>query len=403
MNNKQYTLDGVSSKIELGKNGPTFENNNNLIKFKTNAGDLTNLCVADATQYNQAVTLNQLDSISGYVENTLTEFRYQVTQEIYDNSDRKEPIEKILEDDSELNTTENKVNGKRFIRTNGYITERINNKWETTRPEIGWIVFNKEKKWDEQYTINNTWRSSEPEELVYTNTQEMPENIHDIKAGTTFNNVSYDEMFTKILYPFQYPKFTSFSVSDGPILELGQTLHSARTATFECSNESNIIANSINISNDVSNKNVTDSPMLMINNEIRKTLWNDNTHTFTINGTDTEGNDFHKTYTIKWYMNYFYCSSSLDTLTESDINSICIKVLSNKFNRTYNFNTTGYKYFIYPSDWPTMTTFKDTSTNLDVPMIEMTTINITSQDLTKSYNVHRTSNIMNGNIKIGVS
>lgn len=63
-----------------------------------------------------------------------------------------------------------------------------------------------------------------------------------------------------------------------------------------------------------------------------------------------------------------------------------------------------YKYFCYPTTLGTATTFKDSSTNLDVAMESPYLISVTNTyGTTLSYRVHRTTNILGSSINIIIS
>lgn len=63
---KQYNLAGVSSTVELGKQGPKIDaSNSSVISFKDSTGNLEVIAVAEGTDPTHAVTLNQLGAVSG--------------------------------------------------------------------------------------------------------------------------------------------------------------------------------------------------------------------------------------------------------------------------------------------------------------------------------------------------
>src|ERR1019366_8819888 len=71
--------------------------------------------------------------------------------------------------------------------------------------------------------------------------------IGGIPAGSTFSNVTISQMFTNLLYPYQYPAFSSFSIAgQSQTLEAGATLAGgSRTFNWGTTNSGNINANTI--------------------------------------------------------------------------------------------------------------------------------------------------------------
>lgn len=72
--------------------------------------------------------------------------------------------------------------------------------------------------------------SSLPEKLnetaAYTNSEPMPVSVGGFPAGTTFNNIQFDDMFTGLLYPYTLPLISWVAAPASSMLELGTDVSS---------------------------------------------------------------------------------------------------------------------------------------------------------------------------------
>ena len=81
--------------------------------------------------------------------------------------------------------------------------------------------------------------------ITYTNPDPVPITIGGIQAGSTLNNATMYEMWTELLYPYQVPAFTFFTVSGSNPLEVGQSLPLTLSFSWNSSNDPNVEPNSI--------------------------------------------------------------------------------------------------------------------------------------------------------------
>ena len=82
----------------------------------------------------------------------------------------------------------------------------------------------------------------------YTNTTPMPQAVGGYGIGTTFDNAEFKDLMDGLLYPYQYPSFSSFSISgQATTLECGIVISDNKTFTWVTSNPSNIKSNTISI------------------------------------------------------------------------------------------------------------------------------------------------------------
>jgi len=241
-------------------------------------------------------------------------------------------------------------------------------------------------------------------------------NLAGVPAGTTFDNLTFQDVFDMLFYPYQYPAFTSFDLAGyASILEVGDIIAGPgnQSFTFADTNPINIQANTICVK-DVTSPGSPD--LLPLNNPNVSpvtvaftgpiTYAVDATHTWQIRGTNTLAGLFTTTHTIHWHWRYFYGPSALaGPLVEAQIEALVTTGLGTGFAGNYSFVAgMTYKYITYPSVWGLATTFKDSLTLLDVPMLPVYVVAVTNGfGATTNYNVHRTWNIINAAITIIVS
>ena len=113
---------------------------------------------------------------------------------------------------------------------------------------------------------------------------------------------------------------------------------------------------------------------------------------------------FTSTFSVAWQWKRFYGESTLTGLVASDVQALRVNGLTSGFAGTYTFNAGGYKYLAYPASFGTASSFKDQSTNLDVPFQTVQVISITNTNgIATNYNVHRTTNIIGSTMNIVVA
>lgn len=245
---------------------------------------------------------------------------------------------------------------------------------------------------------------------TYTNASPTPSTLGGIESGSTFSAQTMQQMWDALLYPYQYPAFTSFVMSgQATTLEVGDSTLVDPTFTWATSNASNVSPNTLRITD------VTGGSTILADN-----LANDGTeavtlaaisknsaasHVFRIRGTNTHTDFFTRDFTVSWLWRRFYGEDTdAGPLAESDIEGLRVSALASGFAGTYSFAAGGYKYIAYPTAFGTATTFKDGSTNLDVPFETPYTVSVTNSfSETTDYRVHRSTNILGASINIIVS
>ena len=248
--------------------------------------------------------------------------------------------------------------------------------------------------------------------VVYTNASATPTTIGGISAGSTFSNKTMQEMWDMLLYPYQPPAFTSFSRTNlSSTYELGETVAiGSQTFTWVTSNSSNVSANTITIVQNVAPTTTLYGPAANTGSSALtvSTAYSAGTSStvtlYTITGYNTSGSSFSSTISRSWRPRIYYGTSSSTTLNEAGIEGLTSSPLASGFAGTYSFAAGNYKYFCYPSSFGTATTFKDSSTNLDVAMEAVYVVSVTNAfGVTQNYNVHRTTNILGSSISIIIS
>lgn len=260
--------------------------------------------------------------------------------------------------------------------------------------------------------------------VTYTNAVPVPEDIGGISAGTTFSNATIQEMFDALLYPYQVPSFSSFSmVGQVTNVEVGDSISGSQTFVWNTANPSNIETNSITI-RDV---NAAIDLATGLSNDGNETLilpsavqlLSPGSYVWRIIGEDTQSSFFQRNFTVNWLWRRYSGTSNSTTLTESDIESLASSGLSSTFSGNYSYAAGGYKYICYPTTLGDITHVYDTDTNFPIAMatsvddaffsnvangINYGLVNVTNSfGQTIGYRVYRTKYILGSTITISVS
>ena len=243
---------------------------------------------------------------------------------------------------------------------------------------------------------------------TYTNLTPTAVSIGGIPAGSTFDNMTMQEMWDALLYPYQTPIFSSFTSSMSTPLEVGSTIPAGSvTVLWNTTNSSNIAANSIKI-DDITAGNTLASGLANTGttaisiSEITNVMAT--SHQWKITATNTKGVFLSRTLNVYWQWKIYYGESALTDLTETDVEALRVGTLAANVSGNYSVNAGEYKWICYPTSFGLKTTFKDASTNFDVAMQSALTKSITnSQGVSTNYYCHRTVNKLGGSITISIS
>jgi hypothetical protein len=245
---------------------------------------------------------------------------------------------------------------------------------------------------------------------LYTNAGATPAPIGGIPAGSTFSNISMQTMWDSLLYPYQSPTFTSFSISgQSSPLEVGATSNSNPSFVWGTTNNTNISSNTIGIVDTTTPETLVTghsatSPAAITHAGVTKT--SATSEVYTITGTNTHSVAFSRTYSITWLWRVYYGEDATTPLAEVDIKLLRISSFISGFAGVYSFSAAAsqYKYLCYPSVLGAATSFKDQSTNLAVPFEGVYTVSVTNAyGVTTNYNVHRSTNMIGGALVVVVS
>jgi len=249
---------------------------------------------------------------------------------------------------------------------------------------------------------------------IYTNSTPMPTAVGGLEATTTFSGMSLDDLLTGLLYPYQYPAFSAFAMAgQSTPVEVGASLLVDPNFSWTPTNTSNIAAGSLEIVNVTGGMTVLatglnhgDSPHGVTLAAITKTTAT--SHVFRITGTNSKAGTFTRDATYAWQWRSFYGESASAALNEAGVEGLRVKALASGFAGTYVFveDILKYKYVAYAAALGLATTFKDQSTNLDIPMEAAATVSVANaygETTRTNYNVHRTTNLIGGAVNIVVS
>jgi hypothetical protein len=244
---------------------------------------------------------------------------------------------------------------------------------------------------------------------AYAGASPATENVGGLTAGYVLTGKTYEQLFEKILVTYQSPAFSSFSISgQSTTVEVGTTISGFKTFTWGTTNSSNVSPNTLVVrdftgASDLGTSLANDGSESLSVGSVQKLTATSNT--WRITGTNTELGTFQRDFAVSWqWMRYYGESASAGPLDEANTKALRVGGLASSFAGTYVFNAGGYKYLAYPVSLGTATSFKDQSTNLDVPFQTVYTVSVTnSLGVTVNYNVHRTTNVLGAAINIVVS
>ena len=249
--------------------------------------------------------------------------------------------------------------------------------------------------------------------------------VQNIPSGTDITGFTYDALFQNIYAPYVAPAFTSFGITQTTPIEVGTTITGLKQFTWGFSTPSNLQPNSVSVIdftnaitlqsgiNNTSPQNVNIGSVQKIvssSNQWRATAINTKSNVLTS-----------LLATVNWWWYLYYGVSANATLNEAQIKALTGTLRATQVG-DFNFPVLNYKYFCFPNTTPfgNVNGFKDTATNLDVPMADSTNdafygntqlnglsyglVNVTnSQGIAVDYRVYRSKNVLGGAITIRVS
>lgn len=241
--------------------------------------------------------------------------------------------------------------------------------------------------------------------VYYTNATPMPEEVGGLEVGTTFDDEALVDIIENLLYPYQYPAFSSFSMSgQTTTLECGVEISSGtKTWTWATSNSSNVNANSIDIDD------ITDSNNLITGtandgtedvsiggSAITKTTTGQQ-HRWRITGTNSQSEDFTRDFVVTWRSPFYYGEGAAG-LSVAQIQGLT-KQVTGSGNKTYTFNpSTQVMYVAYPASYGALSSILDpngfeTIADWTLSVVDFTNNSPDYEGTTVSYNVYEYDNV----------
>lgn len=225
-------------------------------------------------------------------------------------------------------------------------------------------------------------------------------------VGTTFQGTVQDAL-DKILYPFGVPKFSTFSIQDAEsIIEVGASVPGGmRVFNWTTVNPANIRTRSIAIADTTTNTQLAggllDNGSTSI--QIGETIVNNGPgqHVWTISATDAQDGPLSRQFSITWRWKIYYGNNDFASMLGMDVLALDSTSMTATGAGTYVMPAGGYKWLCYPSTYPTLTSFKDLSTGMNVAINDPVIIPVTNQyGLVQMYKCHRTYNKLGGSLTI---
>lgn len=256
---------------------------------------------------------------------------------------------------------------------------------------------------------------------TYTNLTPTNSTIGGISAGSTFSAQTMQQMWDALLYPYQTPAFSSFSLGISSPREIGLSFGVSQTFTWGTTNSSNVSANTITIAGynltTLTNLANDGSEAVTFTGSVNRTASDGpGTRTWSIQGTNTQNNSFSSNLSIRWDWRMYVGTSVNTGLTENQIEALTdFTSVKNGFSGTYALSAGGYKFFCFANTYGSPSTWVDTSNNLAVAMYtgypnidgagnSYDIVSVTNANgETTNYRVYRTLNILGGSINIAVN
>lgn len=262
---------------------------------------------------------------------------------------------------------------------------------------------------------------------TYTNASAVPTTVGGIAAGTTFPTPqTMQEMWDALLYPYQLPAFSSFTISgQSTSVEVGYTIPAAVTFLWGTTNSSNVNPNSIDIRDTTAAIDLVlgtandGTQAVTMPGSIQKT--SATSHGFSVAGVNTHSGAFSRTLTFTWFWRRHYGTNVAATLTGADIGALASSGLATGYAGAYTYAAGGYKYLCFSdAAGGGLVSVKDASTGFSMPMVtvagDAAYSNVDSggfyyalvsrtnaYGITVNYRVYRTLNVLGGAVTLNVT
>jgi len=230
----------------------------------------------------------------------------------------------------------------------------------------------------------------------------VPEKHGGLEAGTDINGMQPCEVLKMILFPYQYPSFTSFYIEgQSTQLEVGQAISGGiRTFKWSTSHSENIKENSISIkdinANTILGSNLANDGQENLDIGEDKTSSEINSYyTWRISGVNTKEQTFSRDFRVYWRARVYWGTSVKETLTAEEIKALENSALKSGYSGKYNFDNHGelrYYFVFYPAEWGNINDWRDNESGFAVDFTYLDNINITNDyGVTIEYKALRTT------------
>lgn len=258
-------------------------------------------------------------------------------------------------------------------------------------------------------------------DFMYTGPdKDMPEDVGGIDSGSNFSEESenpggpipFNDLITMLLYPYQDPAFTSFSIAgQDALVEVGTSLSANIAFTWSTSNDENIQEDSLNIkdSGNIVLADQTNDGAETYQPAAAIVKTSPSSHTFRIEGTNTKGAIFARNLTITWGLRvYFGISANASLTTPVGIVGLGQSGIKSNYPGNYSFSAgvDQYKYIAIPEVWVGANgiSIKDTGgLGSDVAHSFVGDVDIESNGVVTSYKIFRSTNKLGGALTVSVS
>jgi len=231
--------------------------------------------------------------------------------------------------------------------------------------------------------------------------ESVPETHGGLEAGTDINGLPPCDVLKMILYPYQYPQFTSFYIQNQPTtLEIGDSVTGGiRTFIWDTNHDENIQDNSIKIEDVtanvvLANALANDGTEALDIGDDKVSNQPNSTYTWRISGVNTKGDTFSRNFNVVWRARVYWGNSENDTLTGDEVKNLNNSALKANALGNYSFSYDGtekYYYWVFPEDW-TFSGIKDIDTGFEVDWTEAGSVDVTNDfNVTLTYKLYRTT------------
>lgn len=202
-------------------------------------------------------------------------------------------------------------------------------------------------------------------DVIYSNSTPMPEDVHGLKAGTTFSKRKMSQMWTDLLYPYQEPRFNTFALSGytSP-RECGDTIPSgAKTFTWTTVNPDNIGANTIRIEDITLAQSLAaslandGSEVVTLPTSVVETV-NAAIHTWRISALNSKGAVISKEFPITFYSPIYY-GAGAEGLDVAGIQQLTKRIAAEGNFSTLITTNLNKVYIAYPAAYGDLASIKD--------------------------------------------